>query len=503
MAGGLAVKVTRGASYVMVQRVLMHLVGFFFYVIAPRYLSLANIGVISLLSFIITMLPLLGSLALPSAAVKYISQFIGSGDSEKAGSVSSTVQRIVLVSSVVITACSLPVLLVFVPISLTALIAICLTAFTIAVAGVYRGFLQGLGQFGKFAVSMVFGSATVGRVLSIILIVFGLGLTGVVLGWLMGGVFGVLAGYFFFRGQLPTSSHGFDLKTLLSFSAPLLLLNSSNLILGYSDRILFLSLTNDYTVLGIYDLTTRALAPVVLISLSISVTIFPALSEMYGKGREKFSGALSTSMRYLTMLILPVCFGLTLIGSDYLAFIFGWGGGIGNVIFSIFCLAFILNAYTTLFLSALSALGKTVSVAKVGLISSGVNLLLVCILVPLMNVLGAALARATMTVAYTILMLYEIRKEVKVRLNMHTLAKSLFSTAVMASILLLMREFILGDFPIVNIVISVPTGLIIYLFSLMALKESRKEDFSLLRGVLPRFFHPLIDLIQKLTTISK
>jgi len=96
-------------------------------------------------------------------------------------------------------------------------------------------------------------------------------------------------------------------------------------------------------------------------------------------------------------------------------------------------------------------------------------------------------------------MLYEIRKEVKVGLNVNSLVKSLLSTAIMAILLLLIRSFIHFENPLVNLVISVPTGLIIYFFSLIALKEIKKEDLNLLRGVLPRFFHPLIDLIQKLS----
>lgn len=499
MTKGLDAKVVGGSIYVAAQTILMSLAGFVFYATAARCLTSTEIGKISLLSFILSLLMLLSSLSLPVAATKYISQYIGEGRPETAASVASATQKIVFASSAVIVTCSLPILLIMTGFESMVLIFTCLAAFVAVVAAVYACFLKGLNQFGEYAVSSALGSLTLGRVLGSVFIVFGFGLVGVVFGWLVGGIVGALAAYSLFRGRLPKASNMFDAKTLFAFSTPLCLLSVFSAVFGYSDMLLLLFMTGECAGLGVYDLAVRALAPAGLIATSTSTTLFPALSEIYGRGgEESFSKALSTSTRYLTMLVSPVCFGLAIVSEDYLTFLFGWKSDTASLSFSILCIVFILYAYAALFTSALRALGKTRSIAKVWFTCLGINLLFAYILIPPLNVLGAALSRAAMFVASFLLMLYQIEREVDVKLDLQALTKSLMSTLAMAGILVLTRTFLSSGFVLVNLGVAASIGFVVYIVSLLALKGFRREDFDLLRRVLPKPFHPVVDLLRKL-----
>ena len=98
------IRAGKGAIYVATQSVLQFAVGLLYYSIIARSLTGAEIGLIATLTFITSIYSIFASLSLPIAATKYISEFIGQNDKEKASAVAKKTIRLVLISSILLLA---------------------------------------------------------------------------------------------------------------------------------------------------------------------------------------------------------------------------------------------------------------------------------------------------------------------------------------------------------------------------------------------------------------
>lgn len=497
-------KVGRGSVYVAVQNVAQFAVGLIFYSILARLLTKADIGLVSTLTFAVTIYSVFATLTLNVAAAKYISEYIGKGDPEKASSVAKKTTRLIATLSIIllIPAILISQLLGEQNYSITLLFVIaCITSSFASLKSTYLSFLQGSQSFGKYALAGT-SAIVAARAFSIILVLLNYGLLGIIIGWLLGEVLGFILAFSFFHGTLPKTSSSYDSRQLLNFSMPLFLFTLINTASDWTDRMLFLAITPNLGSLGIYDLAIRGSATLSLITTVLSTILLPFFSELFGQsGTARLSEPLTKASRYLTFLIFPAALGLASISKTAMALLFGWEYAIGNIPLSILALASIFTAFTAVINAVLQSIGETRVFIKISLTMVIANLIASVALIPSFNIIGSATARSTMMILGFTYSFYELDKRVKVKLDRKATYKAFLASTIMAIPLILFdstfsRTVFMN--PVISIFIEIVMGILVYGFVLLLLNAFKKEDFNILREIVPRQFRRVLDAVERI-----
>jgi O-antigen/teichoic acid export membrane protein len=340
-------------------------------------------------------------------------------------------------------------------------------------------------------------------VAGIVLITVGYGLLGVSAGWLLGDLTGLVISLSLFVRLLPRSRRVHELKPLIAFGAPMLVFTSIFLFLDWVDRVLFLGLTSNLSDLGVYDLAIRGSQTLSIVWMAVSITVFPALSNLYGRsGKEGFGEALRLSSRYLAYLIFPVAMGLAAMSGTAMAILFETRYPSGIAALSVLALATIPWAFGMMAISALQALGQTRLFIRIGLVAMVVDTAVVVVATPWLGVIGATLGRAAMMMVFFFLSSHALRKQIRFSLDDESLRKGGLAGALMAACVAVLEFVVLGRFvssaPL-RAVLEIGSGLVVYGVVAVGLRALRHEDFALARKVLPRAISPLLGVLERLT----
>ena len=96
-------RIGKGIRYSIILNAVQITATIVFYHIASGVLTKAEIGLTATLAFLYSILTVLSSLALPVAGAKYVAEFLGRGEEEKASATAKSIIKLVIASSAVIT----------------------------------------------------------------------------------------------------------------------------------------------------------------------------------------------------------------------------------------------------------------------------------------------------------------------------------------------------------------------------------------------------------------
>ena len=494
----------RGAIYVAIQSVSQFAIGLIYYSILARSLTEAEIGIISTLSFISSIYIIVAHLSLPIAATKHISGFMGKNDEENASAVAKrTIRLVILISTLVLVGILVTLQFIFeIDQSIKLLVIIsCTTGFFATIKTTYLAILRGLQMFGKYSITITL-AVIANRVIGITLILLNFNLLGVVIGWLIGEVIGVILVASFYRGTLPKTEKSYSSRQLLTFSIPLFITTLIGTISTWADRIIFLALTSNLEMLGIYDFAIRGSHTLALIWITLSVITLPAFSELFSQTNKKgLSEAISKTMRYLAIIIFPAAFGLATISKTAMALLYGWQYELGNVLLSILAIFSIFSAFGAVVGSALQSIGETKVFIKTTLATLLTNILISITLIPILNVLGSTIAQAaTMVVGFTYAF-YELRKRLKIKIDRDILWKPLLASSIMIIPLILFESYysgVVSDNSLINIIIEIGIGISTYSVVLILVRALKEQNFNEIEKIAPKPFSKPLQLIKKI-----
>ncbi|MEM2851541.1 MAG: polysaccharide biosynthesis C-terminal domain-containing protein [Candidatus Bathyarchaeia archaeon] len=500
------VKTARGTIYVAAQNIAQFVINLVFLMILARILTKADIGSISALSFAIVIFTAVADLSLCPASTKYISEHIGRGELEQAASVAVTIRRYVLLSSsvalVVAVAFSswFSTLLWGTPAGTVTFILAFLDAFVYMLRLLYMSYLRGLQLFSRYSIVVVTAIA-VGRVLGVILAFLGYGVAGVMLGWLIGELSGFSLAFFFNLGQLPKPKSLYPSKTLFNFGLPLLFETAVSNFTDWSDQMLFLAITGNLMLLGVYFLAVRGAATISVIYLAFNVTVLPLLSEIYGREeRNQLTTALKHVTRYLAYLIFPAAFGMMAISETVITVFFGRDYAAGSLPLSILAVGAILAGFNYVFIASLSAIAETRVFIKIALAATVADVVLVTLLTPILGILGPTIARVGMWATNFVFMYSALNRRVKVEFDRGAIWRALVSSLVMAFCVYWFERQLksgLGGHVFLNLGLEMIAGFVIYSLVLLLLRGLNRQDFTLLRRILPAQLYGFIDFLER------
>jgi len=496
------VRVARGASLLLVQGVASSLVGVVYFAVVARLLNVADLGRLSALGLVSSLFLTAGTLALPSAIVKNVSEHVGGGGLDEARGVFRSAIRLGVGLA---TACSILCFAASRPLASYLLGAdeytvllnlLSLDVFLAVLLPFFSGGLQGLQWFGWFA-GVTLLHSVVRHSVAMLALWGGLGLTGVLYGWIVGDLTATLLSAALTLRAFAGKKSGQALRSLLHYSSPLYVSSLLGYFLTSTDRYLILLLAGQ-AVLGIYSPAVTAFGVLALITNAMGSAIFPKLSEMFGRwGRGSLGGVAKVSSRYVFLVYVPLAFGLAVTARPVLALFVGDAFMESALPLVILCVSSALTCGVVIVNNVLLAMGRTTVFTAAGLVSLAVDLGFSFLLIGALGSTGAALARAAVILVSYAVPAWVLRRAYCQGVDHAALIKSVVASSIMAltvagAQLVWSSKYLL--------LLYVAVGGVAYLGALRVLKALNRDDFKLVSALVPAKLHWVVDLAEKALT---
>jgi len=487
-------------------------------------LSQEELGIFALLSFILSLTQVFGMLALPSAAIKYIAQYLAENNTEKAKSVIARVLQVCVLSSMVsLTLLVIPAEWLSSVIFSTAKYAQLLrilgfTSVFLILNFAVGSFLQGLQKMREAAaVNLTYTLIQNGAAIS--LLFMGWRLYAVVLGWFLGLLAASVLGLVLTARHLGIMGKSHPTKPLLAFSLPLYVSGGLGVFVNWADQLILVSYmgmiygaSEAQRLLGVYSVPLRASVVPTLFSTSLITALFPRLSELYAQqGVSSLRTSFKVSARYATLIGFPLIVGLAALAYPTIILFTGWSQSDGLlaatilIIVSAGALASTLGVATSPILMTLERTA-IVSVISMVTMASSIFLSYFTLAYLALGMIGTAWARTIAAIVGLVLSVWAVKRHVPVSLDREALWKSSASSAFMVvSIIVvdLLRRLVSPvsyEFMVIKLhqlPIYVVVGGLAHLFALFGLHAIKTHDIGLIEEYLPKRLKPVASWLSR------
>ncbi|NIB98535.1 flippase [Halobacterium sp. R2-5] len=254
-------------------------------------------------------------------------------------------------------------------------------------------------------------------------VLLGFGVTGALYGYvaslLLSALFGGYVAYTrFYTDYDPDPEPEADLtRRLLEYSVPLTATRGANVLDKKVDTLLVGALLN-MTAVSYYTIAKQVSDFVAAPASSFGYTISPALGEQSSKDEtERAASLYEQSLEYVLLAYVPAVVGLILVADPMVRYIFGpdYLGAVPVLqVFSGFMLVNAINKVTS---DGLDYLGRARSRAVIKSAMAVSNVILNLVLIPMVGVVGAAIATVITYTVYTLSNVYFITQELPVRVG--------------------------------------------------------------------------------------
>jgi len=479
-----ASKVATGSIYLTLRNILSTVIGVFGLAFLARAITQEDMGTITVLTFILSFIQLISDFGLSQALAKYVAELKGRNEDFSTHFFSSLTFKIPisLLTCLLLFSFSGSISFTFLrsPVLHGLIRLTAIDAFISAAPPLLRSLLLGTGRLKRIAICDV--ASTAARWSSIALLAYlGYGVYGVVMGWILGDLFSAIlyAASSFrtvrFSSSLLNKSISL-IPLLLRFSWPLLASSLVLFLYAWYDQALVIAFLPLESV-GIYNVSRRAFGVLVGIATALGQSLFPYYGMTYGRrDHEAISIAIKKASRYTMLIIFPLTLGLfstakpaiTLFaGQQYIS---GWSI---LAIMAIFGLTYGISP-------ALSGLLIIYEKTKTVMLMNIASVVFSLILFPAVGIFGLnglAFMRGASLLLTLILNIYFLSRIVKVEIDKETLAKTVISSAIMASAVFFIQQVYYNKF---LLPIYVGIGVIIYIAELRILKILKRSDVELL-----------------------
>lgn len=494
--------VATSSLYILIQGVVGNVIGLVYISFATRILSVAEIGIATALSLIASVFVVFGSLAIPSAAMKYIPEFFGRGE----GDVSKGIYRRVLGFGLLVSGLSSFLCLI----AATAISAIflgsqsyeplvrvlALDVFALLLSSFCGGILAGIKKFKEISLAGI-ALAILRYTSSIYLLLIGYGLMGAVVGWVIGDFIGLGLMVFFasttFRAIHVHKTYPFS--QLLKYSLPLYASGILSFFSGTIDRFVIL-LFSGLQTFAIYSVAMTTTSAIGMVSSSLSGPLTPQYSEIYGQhGKEALKESSMITSRYIFLIYVPLAVGLAATALPTITLFYGFNYESGWLPLALVSIAAALTCASFVVSNLLLSLSLTRAFLESSVLAMVIGVPLLALLVGSFGSAGAALAKSLMFLVLFAYQAYILKKSFGLYFDLSAFENVLVSSAVMAIVVVLM-QFIWRNIYMLPLYILV--GGFIYFLMLRILKVFNKQDIILFNQIAPKRFRKVVDAFAKL-----
>lgn len=486
---GIVIKATKNTFFNFLNVAFLFISGAFLSIMIARYLGAELLGQYSFITYLVALVVTIFTLGLPPTLTKYISEYTGKDDEVSISYLIVSVIKILLVSSLIAFLVFFICINTIVPPDLKAKIINYTVFASILViptlcAGVFKSIVSGFQDFSYLLKINLISSVSLVS-LTIFVVISNMGITGLLI---VNSLINILLIILIYRKYkkliIPHKNYqiNFDYRRLLEiykFIWPVAIISIIDLIVWQYSETIFLGLYRTTEEIAFYAIPF-SISFMVMSSLpgAFIGTLIPLLSNFYGKNSyESIKNIFYTSLKYVTYLVIPICFAISFLSSPIISILYGstyqtasnilpaliFSAGFGNIAAVGACLLYSIK--------------KQMVILKLMIPVLFINILLDIVLIPSYGIYGAAIANVTAQVASATLTLFFAFRVYKKFIILPNILKSLLSAFFMSIFIYTIMNY---NNSIFGVITSIVGGTLIYLFFLSILKSLNLNDKNIL-----------------------
>ena len=218
----------------------------------------------------------------------------------------------------------------------------------------------------------------------------------------------------------------------------------------------------------------------------LGVVLYPNVVKTYHEGRQDETRRyLKYSTKYLLMVAIPSAFALSVLAKPLLILLTSDEFISASSVVPFVAFGVILYCFYLIGFYIINTVNKTPIIIRILAAAAGLNIILNLILIPRMNLIGAALATLLSYGLMGVLTLILTRRYLKFDLNPVFIAKSVFASLVMLAFLLIAKPQ-----SALMVLVSIILGILIYFGILIIVRGLDREElvffFNIAKNILKR-----------------
>lgn len=496
-------KTISGIFYFLAINVVNNGASFIFLIAVARVLpNIADLGILTILQTIIMTSTVIAGAGLPHTSTRFLSNYIGTGQQEKATNTLRFVLKAGLLTSTFLSIALYAFSSLISEVLLGStdytfviqLVAIDSFLLSIINLGFYS--LSAFQFFRKIAIIAIIGTIAKFSFASFFLLA-GLGIDGIITGFVIGDVLSVIL----YAPLLITLAKQhtrvlIDKKELLNYSLPWYGSSLLAFAAEVMDRYLLQIMAGSIAV-GLYTPAILFGAILRMLLGSMEQALLPHLSRAFGKsGIDSLASSNKLISRYMFLIYIPIGFLIAAIMPSVIPLIYGEKYSPSIMPSIIIVIGFTLPAIGYVFNTSLMSAGHSKVFLVSTLIGILAQILVGIMLIPITNEVGAAIARS---LAFGAMMIYPA---IKLK-NLGGLSydrSALMRGVIGALIMTLIITFILQatSSPIM-VIPSIPVGILFYLLFLRFTNGITVEDIKFLNSITNNKIQKILLIVKKIS----
>jgi O-antigen/teichoic acid export membrane protein len=214
----------------------------------------------------------------------------------------------------------------------------------------------------------------------------------------------------------------------------------------------------------------------------LGIVLYPTIIKSYEDGDiNKTKIYLKYSLKYFLMIAIPSAFGLSILAKPLLSVLTKPEFVIGSTVIPFVAFGSVLNGFYLICLYVIYLANKTHLTVRLLGISAILNIVLNLALIPLMGIIGAAIATLIAYGVLGILTLMVSRRYLRFDLSLPFIGKSIASSVIMSLCIWLINPQSLKA-----LIISMFLGVIVYFAVLLAIKGFTKNEMAFFANFVKR-----------------
>ena len=506
-------KLASGSIIILLGSIILRFGGFIYRFILSRLLTTTGYGIVGLTLPFQNIFIIGASGGIPPAIAKYVAQYKAVDDKQMVHQIIITGIKLMVFMSII---ASLLMLLISEPIAIgiwhkpEALLPIRLVSVIIpfsVIVGAIRGVFQGF-----YNMQDIFYSKLIEQLFTIIcaslLVIVGWYAAGAVLGTALGFLISLLGSYYLYKVNIKNTylnasfkkiSFKDELKVMVQifkFSIPVVISGIAEIFL-YDTGTFFIGMFLPAFFAGFYTNASAIARIPLILANSVSVSVLPATSEADSlKDKELLRMYIHQSYRYTAVTSLPSSAFIMVYALPVMILLFGGEYAKGSEALWILVGGMLFFSLYLIASSMCQGLGKPTFPMISLIVGAIINAVLSFILIPLLDITGAAIATTISTFILMVLTMVELTNISGVHAPYLDLAKMFVATLVMVFVMVLIPKTFLG------MIIGGILGTIVYLIMIMLLKALKPEDVVFFEHIVEKT-GPLKKYLVKLVKIVK
>ena len=462
-------------SWILISQIIASICGFIWTIVIARYLGVHDYGILGFATSLTGILSITIDFGVSRHIVRHIATDYDSapkylGNAIPLKSVFAIFTAILTLILLLIMKCDETTIIITLLFTLEMIIKSFIDLINGGFQAFEKGKYQGIGNTLLNLILLIF----------ILLAIFSdLGLLGITFAYLISNFIALIYVYISFTKHITKPSFEFDksfCKKITMYSIPFAITGVLYSIYYSVDIIMLENIIGNFAT-GIYSASYKLINVITLLYTAYTAVIFPVMSKFFKNDEKLLETSYEKSIKYLMLIMIPLAMATMIYSTDIILLIYGpeyidSAPTLSILIWTV-CLLFVASPGNILLQSA----HKEVTVTKIYAIAAVFNIILNFILIPRFSYIGAAMTTVISDILIVIIQKYVIQK-IGYKPN-KKLYYDLIKIITGAGILGIALHYLN-----LNMLVAIPTGIIIYFGVVYLLRVFDDDDMYIIKEIL-------------------